>query len=199
MNQKKQRTLAIFALAIALVATTIAYATLSTQLGITGSISKKGGKWDVKISDVTTLVKNNGEFTKTPSASGTSISFNANLNYEDDVVGVKFRIHNNGTIDAGLPDGKLVLNVNGSKVLTSSSEMGYQVLTDGVLCGLYTSDDDEAALKGWNMIDGRYMEELSVAQGAYSGYYYLRCKYVTQDTTNSTISVSLNLEYEQIS
>lgn len=199
MKQKKQRTYIIFALAIALVVTTVAYATLSTQLGITGSISKKGGKWDVKISDVTTLAKNNGEFTKTPSASGTSISFNANLNYEDDVVGVKFRIHNNGTIDAGLPDGKLVLNVNGSKVLTSSSEMGYQVLTDGVLCGLYTSADGETALNGWNMINGQYIEELSVSQGAYSNYYYLRCKYVTQDTTNSTISVSLNLEYEQIS
>ena len=52
MKQKKQRTLAIFALAIALVATTIAYAVLSTTLKVSGSVTKKGGTWAINIQNI---------------------------------------------------------------------------------------------------------------------------------------------------
>lgn len=76
MNQKKQRTLAIFALAIALVATTVAYAVLSTTLKVSGSVTKKGGTWAINIQNISTVTTTgSGKMTTAPKVSGTTLSF----------------------------------------------------------------------------------------------------------------------------
>lgn len=206
MEKKKQRTLAIFALAIALVATTVAYAVLQTTLNISGSVTKKGGSWDIKFTDVSTSTVRGGTFSKTPAVSGTSLTFNANLNTEGDAVLIKFRVHNAGTLNAGLKyltDGGdwnegIDLKIGTNSFIGSSSE--FISVNDGVTCGLY--DSSNQALCGEGIIgSGNCVNNLSklnnVNAGIYTEYFTLKCEYTTQSSSNTTIPISLKLDYEQ--
>ena len=125
MNQKKQRTLAIFALAVALVATTVAYAALSTTLNISGNITKKGGSWSVGITNLSSVsTTGTGSMSKAPSVSGTTLSFDANLKKPGDSVSFTFDIVNSGTVTAEMYVGSAKMAINGiSKDLESGSEM----------------------------------------------------------------------------
>ena len=101
MNKKKQRTLAIFALAIALVATTVAYAALSTTLQVSGSVTKKGGTWSINIENISSVTTTGtGKMTTAPTSSGTTLSFAAELAKPGDSVSFTFDIVNNGSVDA---------------------------------------------------------------------------------------------------
>lgn len=104
MGTKKQRTLAIFALAIALIATTVAYAALSTTLKVSGTVTKKGGTWNIYISKISNVNKTGtATITKTPTASGTAttaIDFAATLEKPGDSISFDFTVANGGSIDA---------------------------------------------------------------------------------------------------
>ena len=142
MNQKKQRTLAIFALAVALVATTIAYAALSTTLNISGNITKKGGSWSVGITNLSSVsTTGTGSMSKAPSVSGTTLSFDANLKKPGDSVSFTFDIVNSGTVTAGMNVGSATMAINGiSRTLASLSEM--KVVSDDITYLLEIKDSD---------------------------------------------------------
>ncbi len=142
MNQKKQRTLAIFALAVALVATTVAYAALSTTLNISGNITKKGGSWSVGITNLSSVsTKGTGSMSKAPSVSGTTLSFDANLKKPGDSVSFTFDIVNSGTVTAGMDVGSAKMAINGiSRTLASLSEM--KVVSDDITYLLEIKDSD---------------------------------------------------------
>lgn len=125
MNQKKQRTLAIFALAVALVATTVAYAVLQTTLNISGSITKKGGTWAINIQNISTVTTTgSGKMTTAPKVSGTTLSFASELSKPGDSVSFTFDIVNNGTLAAQMYGHKASMTINGvSTTLTSGTEM----------------------------------------------------------------------------
>lgn len=135
MNQKKQRTLAIFALAIALVATTVAYAALSTTLNISGNITKKGGSWSVGITNLSSVsTTGTGSMSKAPSVTGTTLSFDADLKKPGDSVSFTFDIVNSGTVTAQMPflgGQDAIMKINGvSKSFASYSEM--KVVSDDI-------------------------------------------------------------------
>lgn len=139
MNQKKQRTLAIFVLAIALVATTIAYAVLSTTLSISGNVTKKGGSWDVHLANVSqATTTGTGKMTTTPQISGTTLSFAAELSKPGDSVEFTFDIVNGGTINAIMYTGSLSLN-NKSESIASYS--GFSVTNNNITYKIYMKDD----------------------------------------------------------
>ena len=142
MNQKKQRTLAIFALAVALVATTIAYAALSTTLNISGNITKKGGSWSVGITNLSSVsTTGTGSMSKAPSVSGTTLSFDANLKKPGDSVSFTFDIVNSGTVTAGMFVDSATMAINGiSRTLASLSEM--KVVSDDITYLLEIKDSD---------------------------------------------------------
>ena len=125
MNQKKQRTLAIFALAVALVATTVAYAVLQTTLNISGSITKKGGTWAINIQNISTVTTTgSGKMTTAPKVSGTTLSFASELSKPGDSVSFTFDIVNNGTLAAQMYGYEASMSINGVRgSLTSYSEM----------------------------------------------------------------------------
>ena len=55
MKAIKTRSLIIAVMALAIVATTVAYAALQTTLNISGSIAKKGGSWDIHFENVSNI------------------------------------------------------------------------------------------------------------------------------------------------
>lgn len=139
MNQKKQRTIAIFALAIALVATTIAYAVLSTTLSISGSVTKKGGSWDVHLANVSqATTTGTGKMTTTPQISGTTLSFAAELAKPGDSVEFTFDIVNAGTIDAKMYTGSLSLNNQSESIATYG---GFSITNNNITYKIYMKDD----------------------------------------------------------
>ena len=100
MKQKSQRTLAIFALALAIVATTIAYAALSTTLNISGTVTKKGGSWNIYFTNPSSASIEGSAKASTITLASTQISFNVELYKPNDSVTYTVDIKNGGTIDA---------------------------------------------------------------------------------------------------
>ncbi len=94
MEKKKQRTLAIFALAIALVATTVAYAVLQTTLNISGSVTRKGGSWDVHLANVGNINNAPGVIVTTPSTTTNTLTFGATFKKPGDYLEFTFDIVN---------------------------------------------------------------------------------------------------------
>ncbi len=113
MEQRKQRTLAIFALALALIATSVAYAALSTTLTISGNVTKKGGSWSVYISNVSNIKTSGSAVMSTnPTVSGsstTSLNFAATLIKPGDKVEFDFTVANAGSVDAKISDSAAVI------------------------------------------------------------------------------------------
>lgn len=140
MNQKKQRTLAIFALAIALVATTVAYAALSTTLKVSGSVTKKGGTWAINIQNISTVTTaGSGKMTTAPKVSGTTLSFAAELSKPGDSVSFTFDIANNGTLSAIMVWDYVRMSINSvNSSLASGTEM--VVKSDDIIYELALKD-----------------------------------------------------------
>lgn len=140
MNQKKQRTLAIFALAIALVATTVAYAALSTTLNISGNITKKGGSWSVGIANISNVsTTGTGALSTAPSVTGTTLSFEADLKKPGDSVSFTFDLVNNGSVDAVMSFNDVEFAINGvSQQPTTWADM--TVVSDDIIYELAVED-----------------------------------------------------------
>ena len=102
MKRNNSRQLAICALAIALTATTIAYAVLQTSLSITGNVTRKGGTWSIKLDNIANK-KTTGQakFTTDPKVgSDGNITFAATLSQPGDSFEFNFDVINAGTVDA---------------------------------------------------------------------------------------------------
>lgn len=103
MEQRKQRTLAIFALALALIATSVAYAALQTTLTISGTVTKKQGSFSVVMQNPTKgATKGSGAVTSVavdPSDS-TKLNFAVSLTKPGDSASLSFDIYNAGSIAA---------------------------------------------------------------------------------------------------
>lgn len=105
METKKQRTLAIFALAIALVATTVAYAALSTTLKISGTVTKKGGSFSVVMQNVKEGTKTgSGKITSVKLNGTDTVNFGISLEKPGDSASFSFDVYNAGSIDAIVND-----------------------------------------------------------------------------------------------
>ncbi len=105
MEQRKQRTLAIFALALALIATSVAYAALSTTLTISGNVTKKGGSFSVVMQNVkqgTTV--GSGKITSVKLNGTDTVNFGISLEKPGDSASFSFDVYNAGTIDAIVND-----------------------------------------------------------------------------------------------
>ena len=100
MKQKNQRTLAIFALVLAIVETTIAYAALSTTLNISGTVTKKGGSWNIYFTNPSSASIEGSAKASTITLASTQVSFNVELYKPNDSVTYTVDIKNGGTIDA---------------------------------------------------------------------------------------------------
>lgn len=184
MNQKKQRTLAIFALSIALLATSIAYAALSATLKISGSVVRKGLTWDVHLANPTTpITTGTGKMTIAPKIDGTKLTFTSELSKPGDSVEFNFDIVNGGDIDALLAFFYGSLN---EKSFSSSSEIKISQLTsEDITCSVlykgkllsYYSED----MKKYGAIDPG---DLSVAKGE-SKTVTVKCLYNESATTVS--------------
>ena len=104
MKTRNQRTLAIFALAFALIATTVAYAVLQTTLNISGTVTRKGGSWDIHFDNVANVTKGGKATLTTPTISnaGANLTFEASLAIPKDSISFTVDVVNDGTIDAML-------------------------------------------------------------------------------------------------
>ena len=153
MNQKKQRGLAIFALAIALVATTVAYAALSTTLQVSGNVTKKGGTWSVNIRNISNVTTTGtGKMTTAPSVSGTTLSFEAELAKPGDSVSFTFDIVNNGSVDAKVDLGSSLISMgNYTSNIASVSELTSDNVTYALKYKKTDGSFESPAGKLWNI------------------------------------------------
>ena len=102
MKKNNSRQLAIWALVIALTATTIAYAVLQTSLSISGNVTRKGGTWSIKLDNIANK-KTTGQasFVTDPKVgSDGNITFAATLSQPGDSFEFTFDVINAGTVDA---------------------------------------------------------------------------------------------------
>ena len=102
MKQKKQRTLAIFALTVAIVATTVAYAVLQTTLNISGTVVKKGGTWNIYFTNPSSASVTGTAKGSNITLQATNLNFSVELYKPTDSVTYTVDIKNGGTIDAVL-------------------------------------------------------------------------------------------------
>lgn len=189
--QRKHRTLLIWALVIALGVTTVAYAALQATLNITGNIIKSGGTWDVSFSDLT-IVSGESYFKTKPSANGTNLAFAVELPEVGDSVEMRFRVHNNGTLNAVVKSNNIRLAVGSGYVNASSSE-AFKVSNKGISCQL---TDDNGNLT-YNYSNQAYSLLSSVNAGKYTDYVRLKCTYEELSSWDETVNVSFSIVYQQ--
>lgn len=138
MRQRNQRSLAIFALSIALVATTVAYAVLQTSLNISASVTRKGGSWDIAITEIGQYRRSDGTYNPTDSIPmgnattpsededftgdirGTNATFNVTLDPGKSKT-FYVRIKNNGTLNATMASINLCFK-GGNGAITTATE-----------------------------------------------------------------------------
>lgn len=198
METKKQRTLAIFALAIALIATTVAYAALSTTLKISGTVTKKGGKWSVYISSVSGIkTTGTATMTKTPTVSGTSttaLNFAASLTKPGDKVEFDFTLANGGSVAAKVAKNQYgnFFNVNsGSFTSSSASAEINDIICKITYNGTVISEENSSVIS------------LAAASGSTptTKKLHVSCEYNANATSISsndmTLSFTLSLPYVQ--
>lgn len=121
MKNKKQRILAIFSLAIALICTTVAYAILQTTLNVSGSVTKKGGSWNIHIDNISNIKLKGDATLDVDDPSGTTLTFSGSLKKPLDAFSFDFDIINGGTVDANFQSlygnfGGAVMTINNETV-----------------------------------------------------------------------------------
>ena len=194
MNQKKQRTLAIFALAIALVATSIAYAALSATLSITGNVTKKKGSWSIDIQNISSVTTNGTGKMTTPPSVGTNgtLNFAAELAKPGDSVSFTFDLVNNGSVAATFDTDKfdiIIGNTAASKMYTDG-----EISDDNVTLSIVVKESD-------GTIKGIYADGLSLSPSG--GKKTLKLTLTWDPTSHITtteskiLSVTANFPFKQ--
>ena len=135
MFKEKKRNLVLILLIVFLIGITVAYATLSTNLNISGTIGVSQQNWDIHFTNFSTADKpslttsgetNTGDIVSV-STSNTSIdSLKAELKKPGDSIVYSFQVKNFGTIPAKLS------TFNKSIVCTSDANCSYATYT--VIC-----------------------------------------------------------------
>ncbi len=127
----KSKTLIISAFILIILLMSVGYASLATNLNISGN-AKITGRWDIEITDIVATEVSAGCDAGTPTYSGTMASFDASLNKPGDKVTYEVTIANLGTIDATLEEVLLLLDeTNGSKAITFTTTKLSQNLNVG--------------------------------------------------------------------
>ena len=200
MREKGQRTLAIWALVIALCATSVAYAILQTALTISGSVTKKGGTWDIQFVEVGWVAGE--ELTTEPAVSGTNLNFGVTLNEPNDYVVIRFKVKNNGSINAIVADN----NVHNLTVGTSTSTATYAEdwsanIYQGISCIVSHSPDINVDSDGLTASSEIYGNLYFLNANTTSQYIYLKCRYndvdSSEELTSATVSVTYRMNYAQ--
>lgn len=109
-NNRFISTVTIALICVVVAGLSIAYATLSDTLNISGKATLKGTSWDIAISNVSEAVLT-GEALQmaTPVYNNTSLNLAISLTNPGDSVTYQFDVKNNGTIDARLSS----INISG--------------------------------------------------------------------------------------
>ena len=101
MKMSKKKAI-IFVLVALLTVTSVAYAILSTTLNITGTVTKKGGDWNVYFTNLSTPTLTGGATVSNAKLEASSFTFNALLVKPLDSIVYTFDVTNKGTINAKL-------------------------------------------------------------------------------------------------
>lgn len=194
MNQKKQRTLAIFALAIALVATTVAYAALQTTLQVSGNVTKKGGTWAINIQNISSVTTTgSAKMTTKPSVSGTALSFDAQLTKPGDTISFTFDITNNGTVNARMYTTYASMGINSSLVYLAT---GQEMVTDADFVEYRLQVKNTSG--GYDNYFNRFVELASGKSITLKlTLTYKIGDFDTEDTSDKSLSVKANFPFEQ--
>lgn len=103
MKIRNGRKMILYVLMIALLLTSIAYALLQTTLSITGSVTKKGGDWNIYFDNVSNPVITGDAVMAKPSLkNSTDLSFTSSLSKPSDKAEFTVDVINGGTFDAVL-------------------------------------------------------------------------------------------------
>lgn len=105
-KQRKIKTLSLVALIVAVLGLTVAFASLSQTLNITGSAKVENAKWEIKFQNINPVVLEGGASVVTAPEiddAGTTLgNYEVSLTKPGDSVSYSFEVANAGTIDAKL-------------------------------------------------------------------------------------------------
>ncbi|MEG0026390.1 MAG: hypothetical protein RR847_00430 [Bacilli bacterium] len=102
-NDKSLKILVIATLVVTVAGLSIAYATLSQTLNISGTVTAKGATWALAFSSPSSCTTTGtATVTTQPAVVGTSVNFDASIIKPGDSVTCTFMAKNTGTIDAKL-------------------------------------------------------------------------------------------------
>lgn len=192
MKRNNSRQLAICALAIALTATTIAYAVLRTSLRISGNVTRKGGTWSIQLDNIANKsTTGSAKFTTQPTISGTTLNFGAELALPGDSFSFTFDVMNAGTVDAKLSS-YLFSHVDYSS--PSETETEYNV--DDVTCNMKYNNATITPSNKSNLNLTKPASTSSPTKKTIKVY----CKYDAVpviDSTDRELNLSLELNYVQ--
>ena len=196
MRKIQNRKLIIYALAISIIVTTVAYAALQTSLSISGSVNKKGGSWNVQFIDVGWVA---GEtLTTTPSVTGTSLTFGVTLKEPGDYVVIGFKIQNTGNIDAYSGVTPTLKVGSQSNAASATENWNYAVTSDGISCKMSLSSNIDAS----QSTESLFLNFYQVKANTTSSKIYLICRYDDVDSsglssTDVTVPVTFSAVYSQ--
>ena len=110
MNNKTFNILSIVAVCIAVVGLSVAFAALNTTLTISGTSKLKQASWDINFGTPTGVLTSatarfvdmpvGGSVEGAPTVTGTTLSFNAELDVPGDYIEFTVPVNNDGTLDA---------------------------------------------------------------------------------------------------
>lgn len=212
MKQRKNRTLIIAALVIALASTTVAYAALQTTLNITGSITRKGGTWGIQFENLSCIadpesqdnfgeVLENYPVVNTVTASGTSLNFSGSLASVGDKISCTFDLHNTGTLSAINSSAFFEATYSSGNGSFSNAEEDMSLIDDGFTkCWLTYQDeklstvaDVSTGIAGFPDSPFTYLKGEQIIRNL-----GIVCQYYNLDTSGtSSFNVSLDLNYVQ--
>lgn len=108
MKQRNKRKLIIYGLLGVLMLTTVAYAVLQTTLNISGTVTKKGGSWNIYFTNPSTASTTGDAKGSSITLEATNLTFNVDLLKPNDSVTYTVDIKNGGSIDAILDSLSLI-------------------------------------------------------------------------------------------
>ncbi len=133
-KDRKIRAMAITIIGIAVIGLSIGYATLSQVLNISGTANIKGQNWDVVFEDLKEPTANDGLVGSAKGVSAslttTTLSFAAELSLPGDAITYRFKVANNGTIDAILSEVPVLSGLSEAQAQNVVYEFTYE---DGTL------------------------------------------------------------------
>ena len=198
MKRNNSRQLAIWALAIALTATTIAYAALQTSLSITGNVTRKGGSWNVKLGNVANKsTTGSAKFTTQPTISGTTLNFGAELALPGDSFTFTFDVMNAGTVDAKLSSYLFTdSGFDPDNVGVSKSEIDTEYNVHDVTCNMKYNN----AIITWSNKGNLNLTKPASTSSPTKKTITVYCKYnyvTTIESYSRNLGLSLELNYVQ--